>query len=208
MTISSDLTARLRKILYGLYLKAESIDNVNKLNKAHRMIEENHLFSFSLFHSDSDQLTPYIKEVEVKVQNLDRLISTYKNELAAVALDKIELQIQALIKAINSNKAMHDDAQVHLDAKYKAIKANKYKQTAQKLIQSSQSLYTKLSEHHEFERRLQVMLSEKEFVRAKAITKINIDKVADEILILHQRLGRCRKAISIIERDIEFNEKR
>jgi primosomal replication protein N'' len=201
-------TTRLTSILHELSVEAKQIDEINKQNKAHTIIEENRLFSFSLFQSDSDQLIHYVEEVELNIKNLSRLISTKRNELAAVALEKIELQIQALLKAINSNKSMHDDAQVHLAAKYKAINAHKYKKTAQKIIQSSQSLYKKLSEHHEFERRLQDMLSEQELTRAKARTTASSNKAAQEILILHQRLGRCRKAISTIERDIEFSEKR
>jgi primosomal replication protein N'' len=208
MSITLNPTIRLTSILYDLSIQAKQIDKVNKQNKAHSIIEENQLFSFSLFHSDSDKLIPYIEEVESNIQSLNRLISTKKNALATVALEKIEFQIQALLKAINSNKSMHDDAQVHLEAKYKAIKAHKFKKTAQKIIQSSQSLYKKLSEHHEFERRLLDMLSEQELTRTRAKSTASSNKATQEILILHQRLGRCRKAISTIERDIEFSEKR
>jgi primosomal replication protein N'' len=51
------------------------------------------------------------------------------------------------------------------------------------------------------------MLTEKEL----ELSKCNNDKrqeISQEVLALHQRLGRCRKAISLIERDIAFTEKR
>ena len=72
---------------------------------------------------------------------------------------------------------------------------------------SSHQLYQKLTEHHEFERRLMDMLSEKERQRLES-KKHESEKLSVEVLTLHQRLGRCRKAISAIQREIELAEKR
>ncbi len=76
-------------------------------------------------------------------------------------------------------------------------------------MQPTQALYQKLSEHHEFERRLALMIAEREQQRGntKDYSQRN-EQLKLEILALHKRLGKCRQAISVIERDIELAEKR
>jgi len=198
---------RLLKVVEQLKEQANLTDKINTQNKAHRIIENNALFSPSLFSTDSDCFRPYINELEVKVKSLSRLIKAGRLELSALALTKVEQQIQALFIALNANKTMHAEAKIRLDAKITSIKARQYKSAVQSVIQSSQELHQKLSQHHEFERRLLNMLTEKEL----ELSKCNNNKrqeTSQEVLALHQRLGRCRKAISLIERDIEFTEKR
>ena len=198
---------RLLKVVEQLKEQANFTDKINTQNKAHRIIENNALFSPSLFSTDSDCFRPYTDELEVKVKSLSRLIKAERLELSALALTKIEQQIQALFIALNANKTMHTEAKIRLDAKITSIKARQYKSAVQSVIQSSQELHQKLSQHHEFERRLLNMLTEKEL----ELSKCNNDKrqeISQEVLALHQRLGRCRKAISLIERDIAFTEKR
>ena len=75
---------------------------------------------------------------------------------------------------------------------------------AKKIMTSSHELYKKLSEYHEFERRLVAMLNEKNLQINKTN---NTQQHTQDILTLHQRLGRCRQAISKVEREIEINEK-
>ena len=74
------------------------------------------------------------------------------------------------------------------------------------VLLSSHQLYQQLNEHHEFERRLMDMITEREQERVRSKSAIN-DKLSLEVLALHQLLGRCRKAISSIERNIELAEK-
>ncbi len=198
---------RLLKIVEQLKQQAKQTDKINSKNKAHRMLENNSLFSLSLFSADSDCFQPYVDELENKVNSLSRLIKAKHSELSVLALEKIELQIQALITALNANKTMHDGAKVRLDAKITSIKARQYKKAVQSVIQSSQELYQKLSQHHEFERRLLNMLTEKEQQLSMCSATLR-QETSQQVLTLHQRLGRCRKAISLIERDIEFSEKR
>ena len=50
------------------------------------------------------------------------------------------------------------------------------------------------------------MLNERELLR-KSASPAKAKKLSDEVLALHQRLGRCRQAISKIERQIEVAEK-
>ena len=205
--IDENQLTRLLNVVEQLKHQAAVTDKINSQNKAHGMIENNALFSPSLFTTNSDCFGPYTDELAIKVNSLSRLIKAERFELSARALEKIEQQIQALITALNANKTMHTDAKIRLDVKVTAIKAQQYKKAVAAVIQTSQELYQKLSQHHEFERRLLTMLTEKE----DELSKCNADhrqQISQQVLTLHQRLGRCRKAISLIDRDIEFAEKR
>ena len=199
--------ARLRNILKELNDKAVIADQNNALHKAHKMIENNPIFSRQLFSTDSEQFKDYINEIDRNVSSLSRLIHAKQKELSSASLEKVEHQIQAIVTALSANQTMLEDAQIHLDMKISSIKARQLKQSVQNVIQSSQALYQKLSEHHEFERRLIEMLNEQERLLANCQSNQR-QKFSQQVLVIHQRLGRCRKAISIIERDIEFSEKR
>jgi len=205
---------RLSVLLQTLDVKAKQIDIKNTQLKAHRLIENNNLFSSTLFMSQSDQFRPYIKEVQRRISEFSRLIAADKVELSKILLFQIEQQITAISNALQSNSVMHKAAKLSFDAnnkvrikRAKAKQANKYSELAKNMMQSSHQLYQKLSEHHEFERRLMDMLAERESARTKC-KKHESEKLSAEVLALHQRLGRCRRAISTIEWDIEQAEKR
>jgi primosomal replication protein N'' len=193
---------------------AKQIDIQNTQNKSHQLIENNNLFSRALFFSQSDRYLPYVEEVERRLAEFTRLVASNKIALSKVLLEQIEQQISAISNALHANSAIHQAAKISFDANKKVIikrakakQANKYRDMAKNLVQNSQQLYQKLTEHHEFERRLNDMLLEKEQQRLKCKAHEN-ERLSFEVLTLHQRLGRCRKAISTIERDIEQAEKR
>lgn len=193
---------------------AKQIDIQNTQNKSHQLIENNNLFSRALFFSQSDRYLPYVEEVERRLAEFTRLVASNKIALSKVLLEQIEQQISAISNALHANSAIHQAAKISFDANKKVIikrakakQANKYRDMAKNLVQNSQQLYQKLTEHHEFERRLNDMLLEKEQQRLKCKAHEN-EILSFEVLTLHQRLGRCRKAISTIERDIEQAEKR
>lgn len=205
---------RLTEVLMRLAKEAKQIDTINTQNKSHRLIENNNLFSPSLFFSQSDRYLPYVEEVEHRVTEFKRLVATNKIELSRALLEHLEQQIFAISNALHANSTMHRAAKLSFNANKKvrikiakAKQVNKYRDLAKKIVLSSHQLYQKLTEHHEFERRLMDMLMEKERQRLKCKAHEN-EKLSTEVLTLHQRLGRCRKAISIIERDIEQAEQR
>jgi len=205
---------RLSVLLETLDAKAKQIDARNTQVKAHRLLENNNLFSLTLFASQSDQFQPYIKEVQRRISEFSRLVSANKIELSKVLLQQIEQQISAISNALQSNAVMHQAAKLSYDANNKVrIKnakvkqANKYSELTKNIMLNSHQLYQKLTEHHEFERRLMDMVTERELMRSKCKSHES-EKLSNEVLALHQRLGRCRKAISTIERDIELAEKR
>lgn len=205
---------RLSVLLQTLDAKAKQIDIRNTQVKAHRLIENNNLFSLTLFATQSDQFSPYIKEVKRRISEFSRLVAANKIELSKILLQQIEQQISAISNALHSNSVMHQAAKLSFDAnnkvrikKAKVKQASKYSELTKNIMLNSHQLYQKLTEHHEFERRLMDMVAEREVVRSKCKSHES-EKLSTEVLALHQRLGRCRKAISTIERDIELAEKR
>lgn len=196
---------RLSEIVKQLSQNASETDKFNSKLKSHRLIENNALFSSALFLTQSDKFLPYAQEIDRKLIELNRLMAAGKSFLFTALLASIEQQVQALVKALSANEAMHNEAKIRLDSRAKTYKKSQYKQLAKAVLQSSHQLHQKLAEHHEFERRLLAMITDREQLRNS--NKHN-PKLAEEVLALHQRLGRCRKAISTIERDIEFSEKR
>lgn len=205
---------RLTEVLKRLAVEAKQIDTQNTQNKSHRLIENNNLFSPTLFFSQSDRYLPYVEEIERRKIEFSRLVAANKIELSKALLEHLEQQIFAISNALQANSTIHQAAKISFDAnkkvrikKAKAKQVNKYRDLAKNLALNSQQLYQKLTEHHEFERRLMNMLTEKERQRLECKKHEN-EKLSAEVLTLHQRLGRCRKAISTIERDIELAEKR
>ena len=197
-----------------LAIEAKQIDTENNKNKSHRLIENNNLFSPSLFFTQSDRYLPYVEEIERKLAEFTRLVASNKITLSKALLEQLEQQISAISNALQANSTIHQAAKLSFDAnkkirvkKAKAKQVSKYRDLAKTLVLNSHQLYQKLTEHHEFERRLMDMLMEKERQRLEC-KKHESEKLSFEVLTLHQRLGRCRKAISTIERDIELAEKR
>ncbi len=209
---------RLNKLIAQLSHQAKQTDQNNLTNKAHRFLENNNLFSQQLFRTESDRFLLYVEEVARNLTQFSHLAAKSNNqtteEFAKSSLQQIEQQISSIFNALQSNQSMHQAAQRNFNAKNKirckaaiASKQAQYKNIVQKVVQSSHQLYEKLTEHHEFERRLLAMITEREQKRSLCKTSEE-NKLSNEILTLHQRLGRCRKAISAIERDIKFAEKK
>jgi primosomal replication protein N'' len=213
--------SRLSTLIDHLSVQAKKTDQLNSKHKSHRLIENNDLFSRHLFTTESDKISLYVEEVKKRLNEFSRLYrlsgdNTNKAEFAKSSLLLIEQQISALMNAIQANPAMHQAAQASFDARKKVriksaqaaqLKQNDtYNQLAKSVLLTSHQLHQQLSEHHEFERRLKDMITEREQLRIRA-KSANADKLSQEVLALHQRLGRCRKAISSIERNIEQAEK-
>ena len=213
---------RLENLLELLSVQAKATDQINAKHKSHWLIENNNLFSQHLFTTESDRFSPYLAEVKKRLNEFSRLYALSsdninKAEFAKSSLLQLEQQISALMNAMQANQSMHQAAQISFDARKKVrtkrVQANastendKYKKMAKAVLLSSNQLYQQLREHHEFERRLMAMITEREQQRQQSRSR-NLDKISQEILALHQRIGRCRQAISAIERKIELSEKK
>jgi len=203
MTSTRALIDKLNNLLIGLAEKASNIDKKNSTNKAFVYRKDKAYFSETLFSTNSDSLFAYVQETQSKLLELESLIKGDKKQFSYSRLQLIEQQISALINAINANSTLNK-APKRQSATNKAIR---YKNMAKHMMKNSQSLHQQLAETFEFERRLQVMLDAKqlELNNARASEQ---SVLSEQLLVLHQRLGRCRQAISKIERQIELSEKR
>jgi len=219
---ASNAISRLAELLDHLMRQANKVDQLNSKHKSHWLIENNDLFSRQLFKTQSDCFSPYVKESKQRLLELSTLlkmtsINENKEIIAKESLAQIEQQISALMNALQSNQTMHQTAQINFDAKKKirakSAKTNQtktsdqYNKLTKTVLLNSHQLYQKLNEHREFERRLMEMVQIRQQQLTQCKSNQNI-KLSQEVLALHQRLGRCRRAISGIERDIELAEKR
>ncbi|MDO7086096.1 primosomal replication protein PriC [Pseudocolwellia sp. AS88] len=200
---SSISIEKIYVILADLEETASILDNSNSKLKAHSLLQDSPMFSVNLFNTNSDLFTDYVIEIKSKTAQLSRLIKNKNEELSKYQIELIEKQISSLHNAFHSNKNIHDEAQNRLNA----MASRRYKKAVKAVIQPSQNLYQNLSEHHEFERRLLQMLQDKEQERVQA-SSATFNKLSQDVLTLHQRLGRCRQAISKIEADIVKFESR
>ena len=165
----------------------------------YRILEVNHLGVNAQFYAYRlDELS--LEELDAE---LKRLLEQKRSALSQHRLISIEQQMASIITAIDANNSMNKADTITLNAN----KQRSYKKAAQKLFQPIQNLYSQLSETIEFERRLLVMLAEKQAILSSSPPNKKV-QATDDVLIVHQRLGRCRQAISKIERQIETQEKR
>jgi len=200
---------RLNNIVNELYDQACTIDQFNDNKQVKLMPWQEQLFSANLFRQESNHYCPFVTETRARIISLANALQHDKAELAELLLTQIEQQISALTIALNANDALHHEAKYQKSAtkrRYKRQQQIKSNELNNALV-ANKNLYQMLAEHHEFERRLKNMLMEAEMLRNAGAAK-NSERLTQQVLTLHQRLGRCRKAISAIEIDIERAEKR
>lgn len=159
------------------------------------------VFNSSHFYTKSDELKDYIKELE---NNVNRLATVNDTTHAEYLTERISVQFTCLKNFYNSS---------YLSKKYSSqnkqlfSKVNRVKQMAAKATQSSQELYQELSKLQEYERRLLDMVTEKQSMLNQAqqgrISNTQKTELQNQVLVTQQRLGRCRKAISGVEEQIQ-----
>ena len=196
------LLARLGSIIDQLELDAKQVDNL--VQSQSQLTEEHHrFFSLQLFSTKGKLYSPYVIEIKSLFIKLPNLLSHDSKMPAEAAIEKIEQQIAALSTALASFKLQKKNEQFFT----KQEKKQRYKKYTQTLLQPTHDLYQQLAETHEFERRLLLMLEEKQQA-LNTSSEAKRQAKQQEVLVVHQRLGRCRQAISKIERQIEMAEKK
>ena len=167
-----------------------------ELFKSERFVKKQHgLFEHHLFRTKSTKLVDYLNEV---IENIEHIPGNERRHAQRFALESISQQIEAIITTLKATSVWQKENTF----KPKQV----YKKAVKKIIQSSQELYGELSQNQEFERRLQEMIE----IRQNEKINANIDRATElnkEILVLHGRLGRCRKAITAVEEKIQQAEK-
>jgi primosomal replication protein N'' len=194
----SQAIVKLQQQIEQLAQHAHQFDKAKWFDKNRYIQAQPSLFAHSVFATKSLKLCDYVDEIK---EAFARLPSPEKRHAYAFALEKLSTQIEAVIKVLKSTPVWAKENKFT-----KPKKAKVYKQAVKKIMQSSHELYQELSQNHEFERRLQEMID----IRKQQLSSANTaeaSKINQEILALHARLGRCRKAITATEDKIQQVEK-
>ncbi|ALO41566.1 primosomal replication protein [Pseudoalteromonas phenolica] len=194
----SQAIVKLQQQIEQLAQHAHQFDKAKWFDKNRYIQAQPSLFAHSVFATKSLKLCDYVDEIK---EAFARLPSPEKRHAYAFALEKLSTQIEAVIKVLKSTPVW---AKENTFAKPKKTKV--YRQAVKKIMQSSHELYQELSQNHEFERRLQEMIDLRKQQLSSASTS-EASKINQEILALHARLGRCRKAITATEDKIQQVEK-
>jgi primosomal replication protein N'' len=197
------LTAQLEKQLLKLASQASQIDQQAPA------WQRRDWFDSELFQCHSPQLLDYVQEAMQLLQRLQQpirgagelLIIQQQNQQRLA--EKLSAQMQALGRAFGSLEVRQREKGKWRKAKpAAAAPTTAQRQAAGQLLAelggSHQALYQKLSETHEFERRLLDLIN--------AAAREQQDPARQ--LALHGRLGRCRKAISQLEAEIQWLEQK
>lgn len=197
------LTAQLEQQLLKLASQATQIDQQAPA------WQRRDWFDSELFQCHSPQLLDYVQEAMQVLQRLQQplrstgelLIIQQQNQQRLA--EKLSAQMQALGRAFGSLEVRQREKGKWRKPKTSTLTptAPQRQRAGQLLAElggSHQALYQKLSETHEFERRLLDLIN--------AAAREQQDPARQ--LALHARLGRCRKAISQLEAEIQWLEQK
>ena len=176
-----DLLQTLQQQLAQLLQNAQQIDHTAVAGKPQNWFDSN------LFSCRSSQLSDYVQEAQRNLQHLKN--GTLSQATRQRLVQRLSEQTQALTRAFRNVDIRHKTT----------LKSAKPKQFVQRISASSQQLYQQLSDIQEFERRLLDMI--------QLASRDNSADAVQRTLALHARLGRCRKALTDIERQIQDLEK-
>ncbi|GAB59373.1 primosomal replication protein PriC [Rheinheimera nanhaiensis] len=176
-----DLLATLTQQLAELKRRAQQIDRQQHSGKPQ------HWFDSALFSCRSAELSDYVAEAQRNLAHLQQ------NRLTTTAQ-------QRLVRHLSEQTAALTRAFRNVDTRQKTTSKAKVKALVQRVSASSQQLYQQLSEVQQFERRLLDMIA--------LASRDNSAEAVARTLALHARLGRCRRALSDLELQIQQLEQR
>ncbi|MBD1582572.1 primosomal replication protein [Pseudoalteromonas sp. S16_S37] len=194
----SQALARLHQQVAKLAEQAKLFDNAKWFDKNRYIQAQPSLFDRTVFATKSLLLSDYVDEISAQLKHLPPM---EKRHAYSFAIQRIATQVEAVIKVLKSTPVWAKENKANYKKKNKI-----YQKAVQKIMQSSHELYQELSQNHEFERRLLEMIE----IRKQQLDKASSEQASQinqEVLVLHARLGRCRKAISATEAKIQEVEK-
>lgn len=158
------------------------------------------------FQTRSPFLLDYVQESLSIQQRLLQSPTTASQQLLA---EKLGHQLDVLLKAFQSDDVRRKETPAKwaktsktAPVKTTAAAVTEQRQRAGLLLQqlggNGQALYQQLAEYHGFERRLEQMIQD----------AVATNQPVAMQLALQARLGRCRKAISSMEAEIEWYEQK
>ncbi|MEO2266649.1 primosomal replication protein [Pseudoalteromonas sp. YIC-656] len=191
--------AKLQQQLTRLRADAEQFDKAKWFAKNRYMQAQHSLFERSVFTTKSMLLVDYVDEAQQQLARLSNSKFQDARHQFTFAVTHLSEQIEAIVKVLKATPVWEKE-------NTPTARAKKYQKAVQQIIKPANELYQELAQNHEFERRLELMINE----RKQQLDKANAEQAAllnKEILALHARLGRCRKAIGAVEERIEFAQK-
>lgn len=144
-------------------------------------------FDLQLFSHKSARLGDCQKELNTLYQQLCHSVSLEHSQQVSFLTEKIVHQIQAISREISTQPLRE-------------------KETSFTKKKEHIDLYERLSQHQDFERRLQAMVSEKELHLSGLTNQAQQYQCQKELAVLAGRLYRCRQALLRIEKAIEHQE--
>lgn len=200
------LFSRLSNIIEDLNKQSQIIDKQNSeqhQNNAHLRSKPYpvHLFSEHLFRVRSPKFASYVNEVSQRFDELKKHVTLNNNQIIDSLITLLEQQISSIRNAIHSNEVIHTN--IDKIVKEKGVENSKQVNQAKESLPSLNSLYQKLSKHHDFERRLIVMFNERKSISSTFdIDSQEYQKSQSEVIAIQHRLVRCQNAISVIEKEL------
>ena len=177
---------------------AELYNNLSRVKiKPEQWFKRSDLFHSSGFKTRSDDIQDYLNELKANINKLASLTDIERTEFMA---DMVKTQFACLKNLLNST-ALNTKAQRY--DKDNARRIHLIKQLTKRVSKDSQQLYSELSELKEFERRLEEMVADKQLQLNSYSGQKLRQEYQQQVLLTQQRLGRCRKAISDVEEQIQ-----
>ncbi|MGK2960296.1 MAG: primosomal replication protein PriC [Candidatus Malihini olakiniferum] len=160
-----------------LTLLAQEVDSLADKRLAYS------LFDRQIFQSHGTRLRNYLSEVEQNFQSLRLLVEEDCTERVAFMTERLVAQISALQREL-STQALRRQEKIQ--------------------VASASDLYQKLAEHQDYERRLNLMIHDRESQLGSAVTlSVQQQQLQRELAALEGRLARCRQALTRLERQVE-----
>lgn len=190
--VNAAAISQLHQQLLQLAAKASQLDKQQPDWQQSARIDNEH------FQTRSPYLLDYVQET---LQLQQRLAQNQHGASQQLLAEKLSRQLDILLRSFQSDAVRHKEQKSPPRKKANSstvIQRERAGQLLQQLGGNGQALYLKLSEYHQFELRLQQMVQD---------AKASQQPVALQ-LALQARLGRCRKAISAVEAEIEWYEQK
>lgn len=191
---------KLHQQVATLKHQAIEFDNAKLMAKNRYMQAQPSLFDRLVFSTKSLKLADYVIEIEEEITNLPPAEHRHAYNYA---LERIGNQVQAVFNVIKSTPIWVKENKSTFKPRNKP---KVYQQAVKKIIQPIHELYDELKQNHEYERRLVLMIEERK-LKMQNVGPVKAKELNLEILTIHGRLGRCRKAISATEEKIQTVEK-
>ncbi|MFS7308882.1 primosomal replication protein PriC [Rahnella inusitata] len=143
-------------------------------------------FDIALFSTKGTRLRDYLAEIKNNLRQLNQEVVEKRSAQVAFIAERLVAQITAMQRELATQTL---------------------RKTHQTPERKSHDNYTRLAETQQFERRLIVMIEDRETTLGQLATFSDQQRVQKELAALEGRLMRCRQALAKIERQIERQEK-